>query len=298
MNSNIMFYSNNWEIGSHVGFSNNILPTFQEAVNQGMYSLQFFMGNPKSYNRQRISSNDISNSRSFIQRFPLNVFTHFPYVANLNGSVTTLAWNGDTNQDIKTTYMLKEIEYELSIISNFNVKKNGVVIHPGCYPDKEIGLDTIAKSINKINFSDNSMLLLENCAGEGRKLCKNFEEIKRVFDGVDVNKKDHIGVCIDTCHTFASGLYNLQSCDEIDRMFFDFHRLIGLQNFSLLHLNDSETIFGSKRDRHAILGNGYIWKDRFESLLYLLSKCEENNIPIILETTPLDMITIYNLRQK
>jgi len=80
-------------------------------------------------------------------------------------------------------------------------------------------------------------------------------------------------------------------------MFVDFDRYIGLEKFSLLHLNDSETIFGSKKDRHSILGDGWIWKDSFHSLIYLLNKCQENNIPMVLETTPLDMITVYNLQK-
>lgn len=289
-------YSIYWDAGTHIGFSQNILPTIQDAVYQGMYSCQFFMGNPKSYNRQKISYEDIFASKKLINRFPMNVFTHFPYIANLNGSVTSLAWNGDSVQDYKTTHMLKELEYELSIISNFNSKRSGVVIHPGCYPDKDIGLDTIAKTINKINFTEGGKLLLENCAGEGRKLCKNFQEILRIFEGIDPLKKNNVGVCVDTAHIWGQGDYDLRSCNEIDRMFHNFERYIGIDKWTLLHLNDSEVPLGSKKDRHAKLTTGYIWKDDITSLLYLLNRCKENGIPMVLETSSEDMFTLAQIQ--
>jgi len=289
-------YSMFWDVGAHTSFSNNILPTIQYAVSQGMYSCQFFMGNPKSFTRQKISFEDLTASKKLMQRFPMNVFTHFPYIANLNGSVKSLAWNGDSIQDRKTSHMLRELEYELSIVSNFVFGRSGVVIHPGCYPDIDVGLDTIAKTINKINFTENGKLLLENCAGEGRKLCKDFQEIGRVFEGIDSSKKNNVGVCVDTCHIFAAGIYDLRSCDEVDRMFVDFDRYIGLDKFNLLHLNDSKTIFGSKKDRHELLGEGYIWGESFSSLIYLLNRCKENGIPMILETHSTDMLTLAQIQ--
>ena len=293
---NTSVYSIYWDIGAHVRFSNNIFSSLQDAVNQGMYSCQFFMGSPKSYNRQKISQEDIINSKKIVERFPMNVFSHFPYIANLNGSVKSLAWNGDSSQDIKTSIMIKELEYELSILSNFNTLANGVVIHPGCYPDKLIGLDTIAKTINKLNFYTHSKLLLENCAGEGRKLCKDFQEISRIFEGIDSSKKDNVGVCVDTAHIWGQGDYDLRRCDEVDRMFYDFERYIGLDKFNLLHLNDSKVCLGSKKDRHENLGEGYIWGESFESLIYLLNRCKENNIPMVLETISSDMLTLNRIQ--
>jgi deoxyribonuclease-4 len=285
-----------WDVGAHSSFCRNITPTISQSINMGMYSCQFFMGSPKSYTRQFITPSDIKSTQKLIKRFPMNVFTHFPYIASLNGSVKDLAWSGNLIQDEKTNNMLKGLEYELSVVSNFNKNRSGVVIHPGSYKDCNIGLDTVAKTINKINFTDNGRLVLENCAGEGSKLCKDFVEIARVMDGIDSSKKENIGVCVDTCHIFASGIYNLKNCNEVDRMFFDFDRYIGLNKFTLLHLNDSKTIFGSKKDRHELLGKGYIWEDSFESLIYLLNKCKENGIPMVLETVVEDMLTLYSIQ--
>ena len=100
-----------WDIGAHSGFSDRITPTIQESISSGMYTTQFFMGNPKSYKRQQITKDDIQKTKKLLYRFPMNVFTHFPYIANLNGSVKELAWQGGSI-DSKLSYVLEQLEYE------------------------------------------------------------------------------------------------------------------------------------------------------------------------------------------
>ena len=288
--------NNNIQIGGHIGFSKKILPTIENAIENNMKSFQFFLGNPKSFTRQRLSKDDIVKTFELSKENNINIFSHYPYTASLNGSVASLAWNGDEEQDLKTTKILKELEYELNTVSELS-PINGVVIHPGSYKKTKEGLETISKSINKINFSKNSKLLLENCAGEGTKLCKNFLDICTVLDGIDVDKKNNVGICIDTAHIHGSGIYDLSKKDEVDKMFYEFDKYIGLDKFNLLHLNDSQVKLGSKKDRHECICEGCIWKEDSKSLKYLLTKCSENKIPVIIETSDAlqDMNTINNL---
>ncbi len=271
------------QIGGHISFEKTMFPTAQEAVKRNMNSVQFFLGNPKAFNRQTLSKEDIVKTYDLSTQNNLNIFSHYPYTCSLCGSVASLAWNGDNEQDSKTEKILTQLEKELNTLAQL-APKNGVVIHPGSNKNTNDGLESIAKSINKINFNKGAKLLLENSAGEGTKLCKNFEEIGTIFDSIDITKLDNVGVCVDTAHTFGSGLYNLSKRDEIDRMFHDFDKYIGLDKFNLLHLNDSEVPFASKKDRHECIGFGHIWKENNESLKYLLTKCGEKNIPVILET--------------
>lgn len=143
-----------WQIGAHTGFSGSIHNTLMTSIDRGMYSTQFFLGSPQSFKRANISISDILECQKVLKRFPLHIFTHFPYVANLAGSKAQLAWKGDSVQDGKTHAVLNGIEHELNILSQIKCKgKNcGVVIHPGTYKNREVGLETIAKSINKIKF--------------------------------------------------------------------------------------------------------------------------------------------------
>lgn len=288
-------YDVNWDVGAHTGFSGKICDTLWTSVNYGMYATQFFMGNPHGFNRAKITEEDISESKKILSKYPLHVFTHFPYISNLAGSIDSLAWNGDDKQDAKTSHVLRSLEYELSVLSNFNSLRNGVVIHPGNFKDRNVGLSTISKSINKIHFSSDSKLILENSAGQGVSLATTFGEIKTIIDGVHESKKGNIGVCVDTCHIFAYGEYDLGKISDVDRMFSDFDSIIGLDRFTLLHLNDSQTVQGSRKDRHELIGKGHIWGKSVESLSYLLEKCKTYGIPAILETHGIDMLTIAKL---
>ena len=296
---NLFVSSIKWDVGAHTEFSKCIYDTIKNSIFNCMYTTQFFLGSPKSFNRHRATDEDLSKCLTLLNHFPLHIFSHFPYVANFAGSVKQLAWNGNLEQDIKTENIIKELEYELNIISKLknNEKKNGVVIHPGNYENRKIGLSTIAKSINKINFTDGSTLILENAAGQGCSLATTFKEIKEIYDQIDIDKQKHIGVCVDTAHICGYGEYDLSRCSEVNRMFEEFNNIIGIEKFTLLHLNDSVVNLGSKRDCHACIGKGEIWKDDFTSLILLLDTCKIHGIPVMLETDRLDMFTLAKLSE-
>jgi deoxyribonuclease-4 len=291
-----------WNVGAHTSFSVELCPTILTAQSYGMRTTQFFMGNPRSCIRTRIKDADICKAILALKHQPMNVFTHFPYPANMNGTASCLAWGGNQDVDKIVLSMINELEYELGVLSNFKTKKNrvGIVIHPGTYRfDRNSGLQAIAKTINLINFlmENGPKLLLENCAGEGTKMFRDFSEFAEIISHVDEEKKSSIGVCVDTAHIWGQGDYDLRRKDEIDRMFSDFDRIIGLERFTLLHLNDSAVVMGSKKDRHACLTRGHIWKDDVNSLIHLLNKCKDLGIPAVLETAGTDMLFLNHLSQ-
>lgn len=275
-------------IGSDTSFSKFIYNTLLESINKGMLTTQFFMGNPKSFSRSIISDDDIKKSNTLLKRFPLHIFTHFPYICNLSGDVNNLGWNNNNEVDLKLNNVLKNLEYELNTLSKLNYISGGVVIHPGANKDRKNGLLSISKSINKLKFSQNSKLILEVCAGEGNKLCKNLSELKFILDNISPSLLSNIGICIDTCHIFASGEYDLRKKSEIDRLFNEFDDIIGMKYFSLIHLNDSQYDFGQCKDRHELLYNGFIWKK--ENLKYFLEYTKKYNIPLVLETCDSDLL--------
>lgn len=289
----IVFNTFPYKLGSHIEYLGNLSDTYKNAVKKGMYAFQFFLGNPKSYTRSKVTNEDIQKVKKIEDRFPCGVFSHTPYLYNLCGSVDNLAWKGNIDIDNRLNIIIEQLSYELSILSNF--RKNGVVIHPGCHKDRKKGLKTICKTINKINFSENSLLLLENSAGQGNQLATTFYEIKTIINGIEETRLNNIGVCIDTAHIYGYGEYNLSKKSEIDRMFREFDETIGLKYLKLIHLNDSEVPLGSKKDRHACIGQGYIWKDCPEILLYFLKKCYQLNLHIVLETVPDDIFVINML---
>jgi deoxyribonuclease-4 len=286
-------YNVNWDIGAHTPFSGKISDTLFYSLTSGMYATQFFMGSPYSFKRRPISESDIKTCQNILERYPMKVFSHFPYVANLAGSVKSLAWNGDERQDKKTLALLEGLGYELNTLGKIG---GGVVIHPGNFPDKKKGISAISKTINKLHFSEDENLLLENASGEGNDLATTFFEIRDIIQGVDRDKRKYVNVCIDTCHLFAYGEYDLTQIGEVDRIFSEFDKVIGLDKLHLIHLNDSQTPRSGKTDRHELIGQGHIWKKDLKPLVYMLNFLQEKSKPCVLETHESDMFVLSNLK--
>jgi deoxyribonuclease-4 len=286
--------------GTHMSIHKNFLDTVQIANNKGYYNIQIFLGSPYNLTRKSFTKDDIEQTKQFIKRHNLTVFTHLPYVINLAGSAKSnkYCWDGDNEVDNYTLQCIKTIEYECNILGQIE-SNGGCVLHIGSIgklTDRKKGLDCVAKSINKINFkSGDKKLILETMVGRGGVLGTSFEDLYYIYNQIHENKKKYIGICIDTCHVFAEGLYRLNNKDDIEKMFQDFLKYFKLEDLSLFHLNDSICEHSSKQDRHATLTNGCIWNKNKDGLKYLVNKCDQLKIPIILETEESDYIVVEKL---
>jgi deoxyribonuclease-4 len=128
------------------------------------------------------------------------------------------------------------------------------------------------------------ILLLENTAGQGTEIGYNFEQLRRIIDGV--HEKERVGICLDTAHSFEAG-YDLSGKDGIERTLESFDRTIGLKRLHLLHLNDSKTPLGSRKDRHWHIGEGYVGREGFRSLI---NHPQLKGLPGIMETPRKDTV--------
>ncbi|WP_257267213.1 deoxyribonuclease IV, partial [Endozoicomonas sp. ONNA2] len=120
--------------------------------------------------------------------------------------------------------------------------------------------------------------VIENTAGQGSNLGWQFAEIAEIIDEVD--DKSRVGVCLDTCHTFAAG-YDLRTRDDCQKTFAEFDKVIGFHYLKGMHLNDSKGALGSRKDRHHSLGQGEIGWEVFR---YIMSDKRFDGIPMVLET--------------
>src|SRR5208337_567452 len=112
----------------------------------------------------------------------------------------------------------------------------------------EIGLKNIVSAIN-LAISQNKndvVLLLENTAGTKNSMGSTFEEIKRIFEGLEDKKR--AGICLDTAHAFAAG-YDLRTAETVNRTFARFDQVLGLSLLKVIHLNDSMFELGAGKDR-------------------------------------------------
>lgn len=298
-----IFFCQRTNLGSSIGTYDNpnkLTNTINYALSLGLYSCQICLGPMKSYTRSKVDQKDIIETQKLQKQYGINIFSHMPYLYNLCGSSKQIAWNGNKEQDDKTKSMIKSMEYELKVFSNFNTEKytSGCVVHPGnlfnSHKDEKIlqkGIEAIAQTINKINFSENSMLLLENSAGEKNKICKSLDELVKIYELV--KNKSNVGICIDTCHFYAGGQYDFGNIDHTNKFLKEFDHKLGLDKLKLIHLNDSKSKFKSGLDRHEYIGRGYIWTDNLISLSYFLDKTK--NIPTVLETCVEDYFIIQQL---
>lgn len=154
--------------------------------------------------------------------------------------------------------------------------------HPGSHLKRiseEGSLDRIAESINMaLERTSGVTAVLENTAGQGSNLGFRFEHLAYIIDRVE--DKSRVGVCLDTCHTFAAG-YDLRTREALDATFMEFDRVVGFGYLRGMHLNDAMRPLGSRIDRHSPLGDGEIGWECFK---YIARDSRFDNIPLILET--------------
>lgn len=250
-----------FSIGVHVPIMKTVVETLKRSKECGLGVCQIFMGNPMSYNIR-----SLQNEKDEILRYQLdNPSSHFivhaPYLINLASD--TAATKSRSRGCLHN--MLRELE-------NINCS---VVLHTGA----KGSLSDVAEQLNTmIDVKGAPPVLLENSDGAGTKLGKNYDELRRIAECVDRSFK--LGFCIDTAHLYTSGECEFsregQGEDVVEFLSGYRHRLI--------HLNDSQTCFGSHRDKHGSIGQGYIWKSDQRSLGNLVHGAMVENIPVILET--------------
>lgn len=159
--------------------------------------------------------------------------------------------------------------------------------HPGSHLhqiDEEACLKRIAESVNiALDKTQGVTAVIENTAGQGSNLGFRFEHLAAIIDGVE--DKSRVGVCIDTCHTFAGG-YDLRTEEECVKTFAEFERVVGFKYLRGMHLNDAKSDFASRVDRHHSLGEGKIGKTVFS---WMMKDNRFDGIPLILETVNPDI---------
>ncbi len=266
-------------IGSHVGFSKNeqLLGSLNEALGYGSNTFMFYTGAPQNTMRYEINS---ELTKKAYQKMKENgivldkIIVHAPYIINLAN-----------NDEYKHDFAINFLKQEVRRCEELGISK--MVLHPGSHVGNgiDLGIELIIDGLNKVLEDDNSVcILLETMAGKGSEVGSNFEEIKRIIDGI--NKKELIGVCMDTCHMHDAG-YDIS---DSDKLLTEFDRIVGLNYVKCIHVNDSKNPCGARKDRHENIGKGYIGLDNIVNFIY---NKRLDDIPKILETPYINDVAPY-----
>ena len=256
-------------IGSHVGFrkDDQLLGSLKEALSYGANTFMFYTGAPQNTKRYPIEDGLTLEAMQLMKEEGIDyskVVVHAPYIINL-------ANDGDPE---KYQFSVNFLQEEIERCKLLGITK--LVLHPGSHVG--LGMDraisNIARAINMVS-NDSVVILLETMAGKGTEVGSKLEEIKQIIDLV--NDKEHIGVCLDTCHLSDAG-YDLSDFDK----FLDlFDNVIGLDKIGCVHVNDSKNENGAHKDRHENFGFGHVGFDRLINVVY---NERLENVPKILET--------------
>lgn len=254
-------------IGNHTTSSKGYENMARQMIANGGNTFAFFTRNPRGGKAKEINEKDIENFLALAGAHHFGrIVAHAPYTLNACAAKENLReFARETMADD-----LKRMEYTPGNYYNF---------HPGSHVGQgaETGIRKIAQILNAVlTDGQSTTVLLETMSGKGSEVGRNFEEIRAILDLVD--KKDKMGVCLDTCHVWDGG-YDI--VNDLDGVLEEFDRIIGLEKLKAVHLNDSMNEMGSHKDRHAKIGEGHIG---LEALVRVISHPALQGIPFILET--------------
>lgn len=254
--------------GPHVSLQKTLLATVKQ-MPENCQCIQCFLGSNLSYNIRKFAEKDLQETGNWLSTNNKKLFVHAPYVINLAHS---------SNEEI-VTKGANSLQSILDCLQKTGAPDStGTVLHIGANGTVE----NVITQLNDMNIT--APLYLENCAGEGTKLGRSVDELRKLMEGCDSH---NIGLCIDTCHSFGAGMTNMRSSEAVIKTFeeLDCKRTI-------IHLNDSLEDFKSKKDRHALIGQGLIWsaqdgetqEEALESFYTLRDYAFDAEWDIILET--------------
>lgn len=241
------------KIGCHLSSSKGFLAMGKTALQIGANTFQFFTRNPRGGKAKELDLEDVAayNALAAEQGF-FPILAHAPYTLN------ACAADEGLREFARNTMAddLNRLEHIPGSMYNF---------HPGSHVGQgaERGIELIAELLNGILWTEqHTTVLLETMAGKGSEVGRDFGELRAILDRVE--RKDKLGVCLDTCHVFDGG-YDVAG--SLEAVLEEFDKVIGLSKLRAVHLNDSMNPCGSHKDRHQKLGEGNIGLTALERIV-------------------------------
>ncbi len=259
-------------IGAHVSASGGVENAVLRAVEIGANAFALFTKNQRQWKAPPLKAETIEKFKRFCQVHhfqPEHILPHDSYLINL----------GSPDKEGLEKSRAAFID-ELERANQLGLKL--LNFHPGSHLNLISEGDCLARIAESINIAvekvPNVIAVIENTAGQGSNLGYRFEHLAEIIDQVE--DKNRVGVCLDTCHLFSAG-YDISSLASCDETFRQFDEIVGFRYLRGMHLNGSKTPLGSRKDRHDTLREGTIGTDFCK---FIMKDDRFDNIPLILET--------------
>ena len=268
---------------------NDIMKSLKKVKNLGGNFLQFYVGSSYLTTlREKIvlTKNEVDNIKTYMKKHNIKIVFH--------GLVRLNFCLDPTKERFK--WGVNNLIYDMNLASQIGAC--GVIIHLGYYKTKKIDItyntcikyfiESIKYVLNNIddninsNNSNKPYIFIETSCNQNNSIGGTLEELAQLYNKIPKKYRTRVKLCVDTAHIFLAG-YDIRIKEELIKYFDTFDKLINIENLSMVHLNDTLKELGSKINRHAPIGSGYIFKDK-QNLINLISILKRYNINIILET--------------
>jgi deoxyribonuclease IV len=259
-------------VGAHVSAGGGVENAPLNAKAIGAKAFALFTKNQRQWKAKPLTGDNIEKFRQNCEAngyLPEHVLPHDSYLINLGHPEKE---GLEKSRDAFLDEMQRCEQLGLKLL-NF---------HPGSHLKKieeDACLKRIAESINlALDKTKGVSAIIENTAGQGTNMGFKFEHLAAIIENVD--DKDRVGVCLDTCHTFTAG-YDIRTKKAFKATMDEFEKVVGFKYLSAMHLNDSKPDLGARVDRHQSIGKGKLGVDPFR---FIMNDKRFDEIPMVLET--------------
>ena len=260
------------KLGAHMSIAGGVSNALDAAEAAHGNAVQVFMKSNRQWAGPQVKEEDVSR---WNEQMPSSgvayAVSHASYLINLATPKDPL-WEKSID-----AYM-----DELERAHAYGIRH--VVLHPGAHTGsgEEAGMQRIADALNRVHAQlpecTDVITLLELMAGQGTTLGYTFAQLARIIDPVE--EKERVGVCIDTCHALAAG-YDFRTEEGYEAMMTEIGETVGIERVGCWHFNDSTHDHGSRKDRHAHIGEGFVGVEGFR---HILNDLRWDGVPMLLET--------------
>lgn len=259
-------------VGAHVSAQGGVENAPLNAHKIGAKAFALFTKNQRQWKAKPLSEESISAFKNNLHEVgiaPEHVLPHDSYLINLGHP-----------EEEKLEKSRAAFLDEMQRCEQLGLKL--LNFHPGSTLKQISEDDSIARVAESINLAlqqtTDVTAVIETTAGQGTNLGHRFEQLAAIIEQVD--DKERVGICIDTCHIFTAG-YDLRTTEACEQTFAEFEKVVGFNYLCGMHLNDSKPDLGARVDRHESLGIGKIG---WEAFRYIMNDPRFDEIPMVLET--------------
>ena len=242
-------------LGAHVSTQGGVHNALARGKAIGATAIQVFTKTPNQWREPALTEESRTAFRRERDRSEIaQIVAHDSYLINLA-----------TPDPVLSARSVESFTNELRRCELLGIP--AVVSHPGNFiDDRDAGIRRNADAISRClqAVPGDVMIFLENTAGSGTCLGATFEELAAIRESVGETVRHRVAFCADTCHLYSAG-YDL--VNDYDGVWRRWKRTIGFGLLRCIHLNDSKTPFGSRRDRHELIGEGSLGPEPFRRVM-------------------------------